>query len=178
MLFARSRGACPVAGGSVKNLSLLICTASAFSERYLGMPLRDDNRYQVRVYRLPSLCLPPISGKSLSDTPTVKPLRMPLSKSEAAVPLFFCLFFIFFTCVFSRSVGFGLSSLFGSGVRSACQITFREIHPPLLNPPFVSHSCVETASCADKRLSSRKRLILMLLFTSLQLCVSCMEYEI
>ncbi|KAI3356572.1 hypothetical protein L3Q82_017770 [Scortum barcoo] len=34
-------------GGAVKNLSLLICTASAFSERYLGMPLRDDSRYQV-----------------------------------------------------------------------------------------------------------------------------------
>uniref|UniRef100_A0A8C9ZTK5 Dipeptidyl peptidase like 10 n=1 Tax=Sander lucioperca TaxID=283035 RepID=A0A8C9ZTK5_SANLU len=27
--------------------------ASAFSERYLGMPLRDDSRYQVRVYYLP-----------------------------------------------------------------------------------------------------------------------------
>uniref|UniRef100_A0A667ZX50 Dipeptidyl peptidase like 10 n=1 Tax=Myripristis murdjan TaxID=586833 RepID=A0A667ZX50_9TELE len=29
--------------------------ASAFSERYLGMPLRDDSRYQVRVYYLPML---------------------------------------------------------------------------------------------------------------------------
>uniref|UniRef100_A0A671W888 Dipeptidyl peptidase like 10 n=1 Tax=Sparus aurata TaxID=8175 RepID=A0A671W888_SPAAU len=34
--------------------------ASAFSERYLGMPLRDDSRYQVRVYRLPSLVCPNI----------------------------------------------------------------------------------------------------------------------
>uniref|UniRef100_A0A4W6EZW4 Dipeptidyl peptidase like 10 n=1 Tax=Lates calcarifer TaxID=8187 RepID=A0A4W6EZW4_LATCA len=32
--------------------------ASAFSERYLGMPLRDDSRYQVRVYCLPCACLP------------------------------------------------------------------------------------------------------------------------
>ncbi|KAF3695170.1 Inactive dipeptidyl peptidase 10 Dipeptidyl peptidase IV-related protein 3 [Channa argus] len=36
----------PSAGVTVKNVSLLICTASAFSERYLGMPLRDDSRYQ------------------------------------------------------------------------------------------------------------------------------------
>lgn len=81
----------PVASGSVKNFSLLICTASAFSERYLGLPLRDDSRYQVRVYRLPSLCLPPIS-ESLSDTPSVKPLRMLLSKSEAAMLCLFCFF--------------------------------------------------------------------------------------
>uniref|UniRef100_A0A3B5AFQ4 Dipeptidyl peptidase like 10 n=1 Tax=Stegastes partitus TaxID=144197 RepID=A0A3B5AFQ4_9TELE len=31
--------------------------ASAFSERYLGMPLRDDSRYQVRVYCLPVILL-------------------------------------------------------------------------------------------------------------------------
>uniref|UniRef100_A0A3Q3H019 Dipeptidyl peptidase like 10 n=1 Tax=Labrus bergylta TaxID=56723 RepID=A0A3Q3H019_9LABR len=34
--------------------------ASAFSERYLGMPLRDDSRYQVCVYFLPSLVCPNI----------------------------------------------------------------------------------------------------------------------
>lgn len=58
----------PFACSSVKNSSLLICTASAFSERYLGVPLRDDSRYQVRVYCLPSLCLPPISEKPLRHT--------------------------------------------------------------------------------------------------------------
>uniref|UniRef100_A0A3P8WH13 Dipeptidyl peptidase like 10 n=1 Tax=Cynoglossus semilaevis TaxID=244447 RepID=A0A3P8WH13_CYNSE len=32
-----------------KNVSLLILTASAFSEKYLGLPLRDDSLYQVGV---------------------------------------------------------------------------------------------------------------------------------
>lgn len=54
-----------------KNILLLICTASAFSERYLGMPLRDDSRYQVRVFCLPALVCR-WSLKSITPLPTVK----------------------------------------------------------------------------------------------------------
>lgn len=46
---------CPSPSGGcicVKSPSLLIHAASAFSERYLGVPLRDDSRYQVCVYLL------------------------------------------------------------------------------------------------------------------------------
>lgn len=67
-------------GSPVKNVSPLICTASAFSERYLGMPLRDDSRYQVRVYHLPSLvCCWSLKEACCraTDTPTVKLPQLP-----------------------------------------------------------------------------------------------------
>lgn len=100
---------------SVKNLSFLICTASAFSERYLGMPLRDDSRYQVRVYRLPSLvCRWSLKAacRYITDTPTVKLPRLQNAaikvRGSNALP-----FLVFFSC----SVGFCHSSLFGNCVQ-------------------------------------------------------------
>lgn len=92
-------------GGPVQNVSPLICTASAFSERYLGMPLRDDSRYQVRVYHLPSLvCCWSLKEACCraTDTPTVK-----LLSKAAMLCLFLC---------FSCSVGFCHSSPFGNWV--------------------------------------------------------------
>lgn len=72
-------------GYCVKNSSPLMCTASAFSERYLGMPLRDDSRYQVCVYFLPSLDLLKLFTAA-PDTPAAQLLHFPrlLSKSEPA----------------------------------------------------------------------------------------------
>lgn len=100
-----------------KNISLLICTASAFSERYLGMPLRDDSRYQVRVFCLPALVCR-WSLKSVTPLPTVK-LSQLLNvaaikvRSSDAFPfssVCVCVFFLY-------SVGFCHSSLFDNQAR-------------------------------------------------------------
>lgn len=87
------------ASGTVKIVSLLICTASAFSERYLGMPLRDDSRYQVRVYCFHEH----VSCWSLKTLTSVTHLQLSscsyckqlISKSEAAMLCFTFSFFSF-----------------------------------------------------------------------------------
>lgn len=89
-----------------------MCTASAFSERYLGMPLRDDSRYQVCVYFLPSLDLLKLFTAA-PGTPAAQLLHFPrlLSKSEpATLPL----------VRFQRLTGFRYSLRF---VASVHQIT-------------------------------------------------------
>lgn len=60
----------------VKSSSLLVPAASAFSERYLGVPLQDDSRYQVCVHLLPSRSLKAFYGCSSAPTLTRSAARV------------------------------------------------------------------------------------------------------
>lgn len=112
----------PALGYCVKTSPPLLCTASAFSERYLGMPLRDDSRYQVCVYFLPSLDLLKLFTAA-PDTPAAQLfLHFPrlLSKSEPAT---------LSLVSFQRSTGFCNSLRFVASVHqiTGCRISGLEM---------------------------------------------------
>lgn len=112
---SRSLGYC------IKKSPPLMCTASAFSERYLGMPLRDDSRYQVCVYFLPSLDLLKLFTAA-PDTPAAQLQHFPrlLSKSEPAT---------LSLVSFQRSTGFRYSLRFVASVHqiTGCRISGLEM---------------------------------------------------